>query len=276
MLKEDSPNIKRCPRSSRNGEKDDEIVYCVVSYLEPGLPFLLLFGLVGIVRAWRNSQKGDRPILLTIALVGIMLLSSNVFARVLSLPLEAWYDNKEPMPLESAEAIVILAGTVNSPLPTRPYSYPSPDTYRRLQHGLWIFRHWKSTVPILVCGGGSESYEPYSQTMRRVLETEGVPANLIWTEGRSRSTHENAVYGSEILRERGVSRIALIVEASSMPRAAASFRKAGMTVVPVPIRFTELELNFHDILPNWQAIALNGETIHELVGLVWYRLRGWI
>jgi uncharacterized SAM-binding protein YcdF (DUF218 family) len=99
---------------------------------------------------------------------------------------------------------------------------------------------------------------------------------LIWTEDRSRSTHENAVYGSEVLHKHGVSRAALIVEASSMPRAAASFRKAGITVVPAPIRFTRLHLELSDVVPDWQAIALNGETLHELIGLFWYRLRGWI
>lgn len=247
-----------------------------MSYFEPALPLFLFLGLVGIVRAWRNSERGKRPVLLTIAIVGSLLLSTNVFVRVLSLPLEAWYDDKDPRTLETAEAIVVLAGNVHSPLPNRPYSYLSQDTYRRLQHGIWLFKHWKASVPILVCGGASKNHEPYSQVMRRVLETEGVPPNLIWTEDRSTSTHENAVYGSEVLHKHGVSRVALIVEASSMPRAAASFRKAGITVVPAPIRFTRLNLELSDVVPNWQAIALNGETLHELVGLFWYRLRGWI
>src|SRR4030095_8230063 len=116
-----------------------------------------------------------------------------------------------------------------------------------------------------------------SEVMRHVLETEGgVPADMIWTEKRSRSTHENALYGAEILRENGISRIALIVEASSMPRAAASFRKFGMTVVPAPIRFTELDGSLMDVFPSWHAIASNGETLHEVLGLLWYRVRGWI
>jgi len=209
------------------------------------------------------------------AIVGILLLSTNVFAWVLSLPLEAWYDDEDPVPLETAEAIVVLAGTVNRTLPDRPYSYAGQDTYGRLQHSIWLFKLWKSSVPILVCGGASD-LEPYSETMRRVLQAEGVPQNLIWTEARSRSTHENAVYGSEVLRKHGVSRIALVVEANSMPRAAASFRKVGMVVVPAPMRFTSLTLEFTDFFPSWHAISRNGETIHELAGLLWYQLRGWI
>ncbi len=245
-----------------------------MSYLEPALPLFLVLGLAGVVNAWRRSTKGRRPWLLTISIGGMWLLSINASAWLFSRPLETWYPD-EALPHGSVDAIVILAGTVHAPLPNRPYTFPAQDTYERLQHGLWLFKYWNA-APILVCGGGSGDDESYSTTMRRVLESEGVPSELIWTESRSRSTHENAVYGVKILHERGVSRIALVVEASSMPRAAASFRKAGMTVIPAPIRFTELHRDLIDVFPSWRAIALNGETFHELAGLVWYRLRGWI
>jgi uncharacterized SAM-binding protein YcdF (DUF218 family) len=247
-----------------------------VSYLQPALPLFLALGILGLVRAWRRSTKGDRPILLTVSIVGMVVLSLNVFASLAALPLEIWYDRDSPFPRESAEAIVVLAGSAHSPTPNRPYTFAGSDTYRRLEHAAWLFKHWKP-VPILVCGGTLNEDPPIAETMRRVLEAEGgIPPEMIWTEKRSRSTHENAVYGSEILREHGISRIAVVVEASSMPRAAASFRKFGFTVVPMPIRFAGLDREFSDVIPTWDAIAMNGETLHELVGLLWYFLRGWI
>jgi uncharacterized SAM-binding protein YcdF (DUF218 family) len=207
-------------------------------------------------------------------MVGILFLSMNAGAWILSRPLEAWY-SPQPVPAESVDAIVILAGSVRPPTPNQPYSFVAPDTYERLQHGIWLFQHWKP-LPILVCGGSLRQGTPYATTMKSVLESAGIPSSSIWTETQSRSTHENAVYGSPILRMNGVKRIALIVEASYMPRAAASFRKAGFAVIPMPIRFTQLDIAAKDFVPHWQAIALNGENIHELVGLAWYRLRGWI
>ena len=175
---------------------------------------------------------------------------------------------------DPAEAIVILSGTVHRPTPNQPYTLAAQDTYERLEHGVWLFKHWKP-MPILVSGGVLEPQEPFAATMKRMLESEGVPPPLIWIEDRSRSTHENAEYSSTILREHGVSRIALVVEANSMPRAAASFRKTGITVVPAPIRFTELDYDINDMIPNWRAIALNDEALHEYLGLLWYRVRGW-
>ena len=176
----------------------------------------------------------------------------------------------------SASSISTFCSSAHSPSPNQPYVYVADDTYRRLQHGLWLFKHWDSSLPILVCGGSFDDDQPYSHTMRKFLESAGVPSNLIWIEDRSKSTHENAIYGSEILRNYGVSRVALVVEANSMWRAAASFQKNGITVLPAPIRFTQLNLTLTDVFPSWQPIAVNGEHIHELVGLLWYRSRGWI
>jgi uncharacterized SAM-binding protein YcdF (DUF218 family) len=247
-----------------------------VTYVEPALPLLLLIGFWGLLRAWRQHRT-RRPWPETIALIGITFLSMKVGAWALSRPLEGGY-HRNPFPQEDADAIVVLAGTVSPPVQGRPYSLPAQDTYRRLQHTLWLFRHWKP-LPILVSGGITDSAvmrAPHSETMRRVLESEGIPSAMIWTESQSTNTHENARYGSEVLKAHGVSRIVLVTEATSMPRAARSFQKFGIDVVPAPARYIQLSGDYTDFLPSWTPIAQNGETVHELVGLVWYKLRGWI
>src|SRR5262249_35431832 len=106
-----------------------------LSYLEWPLPLFLLIGLVGLVRAWRQCKKGSKPWLLTISTAGILLLSMNLVAWILSRPLEIWYEDG-PIPKESAEAIVILAGAVHPASPNQPYTVAGQDTYRRLQHGI--------------------------------------------------------------------------------------------------------------------------------------------
>jgi uncharacterized SAM-binding protein YcdF (DUF218 family) len=240
-----------------------------VTYLEPALPLLLLLGFVDLIRAWRHSDKTSRPWLATVTVAGIWFLSINAGAWALSRPLEIWY-HKGPTPYESADAIVVLAGAVNPPSAGRPYALPAEDTYRRVRHAAWLFRHWRA-LPILVSGGDLSA-----DTMRHLLESEGVPRPMIWIESRSMNTHENAAYSAEILRAHGAVRVVLVVEASSMPRASRSFWKAGIMVVPSPVRFTQLSWEWSDWLPGWPAIKSNGETLHELGGLLWYKLRGWI
>jgi uncharacterized SAM-binding protein YcdF (DUF218 family) len=112
--------------------------------------------------------------------------------------------------------------------------------------------------------------------MRELLVASGVPETMIWTEELSRSTHENALYGTRVLRLHGISRIALVVEAQSMVRAAACFRKEGIVVVPAPSDFREFGPLADEVLPSWKAIKRNEISAHELLGLLWYRIRGWV
>lgn len=242
------------------------------SYLHPVLPLLLLIGIAGLVRAWR-SRTYSKPWLLTVGIVGCFLISWDPVACLLYLPLEAQYKPLSAPP-EDAQAIVVLAGNVYAPTQDRPYPSVGEDTYLRCQYTAWLYK-CGLTRPVLACGGGNHP-EPYAITMRKLLISEGIPANNIWVETRSRSTHENALYGVQILRGHGVSKIALVEEAFGMPRAAACFRKEGMAVLPAPFEFGRLLVTSHDLLPNWRALQVNGETLHEFGGLLWYRLHGWI
>jgi uncharacterized SAM-binding protein YcdF (DUF218 family) len=243
-----------------------------MSYLEPALPLLFLLVVIGLIRAWRASTAGHRPWLITLSIAGLFFLSSDPAVWLFSRPFEIWYE-KKAFPSSPADAIVVLAGYIDSPRPSRPYPLAAKDTYTRIQHAAWLFKHW-APRPVLACGGGADS-ESYSQTMRHLLESEGVPRDMIWIEPLSRTTHENALFGYDVLKQHGISRIALVTDARSMLRAAACFRKQGLTVVPVPLQFYDFPES-KDLLPNWQAIQSNGETAHELFGLVWYWLHAWI
>ena len=237
-----------------------------MTYIEPVLPILVLIGFIGLRAAWRSSTPGRRPWLETFSLCAIFFFSLESAAWVLSRPLEMWYPDG-PVQRQGAGAIVVLSGNILPPTPGRPYALAGPDTYRRVQYGLWLFRS-VARLPILVSG--------HADTMRRILESEGVPADMIWTENRSTNTHENAVYGADLLRAHGVSRILLVVEATSMPRAAGAFRKAGIAVMPAPAWRNHLTTNFNDYLPGWHGLQQNGAVIHEMIGLVWYKGHGWI
>jgi uncharacterized SAM-binding protein YcdF (DUF218 family) len=153
---------------------------------------------------------------------------------------------------------------------------PDQETFERCAAAARAYQEWQP-IPVLACGGGGvRNQPPYAVTMRDLLEREGVPANLIWTEERSRSTHENAAFGSAILRQLGVQRIALVVDAQSMRRATACFQKEGMEVVPVDSAYREWDGWSQEWIPTWQAIRRNENTLHEVLGLGWYWLHGWI
>jgi uncharacterized SAM-binding protein YcdF (DUF218 family) len=242
-----------------------------MTYVQPLLLVFLLIAFFGLVRL--RHCKGSLPPIL--AVTGLFLLSWPPVDWLLSRPLEARYPIR-PYPVASAQAIVVLASAVNPPIYERPYPRPDKETYQRCGCAAWLHQHWQA-LPVLACGGaGTSGKLAASLAMRELLEREGVPGTMIWTEERSRSTHENALLGAEILRAHGIRTIVLVVEARSMARAEACFRKQGITVVPAPCEYREFESPLDEFLPSWKAISSNEDTLHEVVGLAWYWLRGWI
>jgi uncharacterized SAM-binding protein YcdF (DUF218 family) len=241
-----------------------------VSYIDFVFPLFLFLAIAGLIRIWRSRER-KRPSLAATGIVGLFLVSYYPLAWLFTLPLESSYETN-PIPRESAQALVVLSGGAYPPVPDRPYTSPQRQTYERSRHTAWLYKNWKA-LPVLACGGGPYG-EPLSFAMREVLEAEGVPADKIWLETRSSSTYENAVYGCEILRRHGISRIILVEEPRFLPRAVACFRKQGMRVVPAAFNFTHLYWEPDDFLPSSRAIQLNGELLHEYVGLLWYRMRG--
>jgi uncharacterized SAM-binding protein YcdF (DUF218 family) len=240
-------------------------------YTEPLLSLVFLVGMAGVLRL--PKCKGRR--MATLGLLGLLLISWPPAEWLFSRPLEAWYPIR-PLPPAPADAIVVLSSAVDTPHYERPFPLPDHDTYSRCRFAAWLHQNWKP-LPILACGGGAKGRSPaFAVSMRDVLESVGVPESSIWTEERSGNTHENAVYGAEILRSHGVSRIVLVVEAQSMVRAAACFRKQGIAVVPAPNEFGQIDAKLDDLLLGWKAVRRNEITIHEILGLAWYKLHGWI
>jgi uncharacterized SAM-binding protein YcdF (DUF218 family) len=242
-----------------------------MTYTEPLLTVALLLTLVVMVR----FRRGKSHLISVLGILGLLLVSLPVVDWLVSRPLEIWYPVR-PFASAPVQAIVVLPAAVHRPTFERPYYMPDGETYARCEFAGWLHKCFPDP-PVLACGGAQEPGEqPYSATMRRLLERAGVPASLIWTEERSRSTHENALFCAQILQEHNIQRIALVVDAQSMLRAEASFRKLGITVVPAPCSFRELGAWSEELLPSWRAIRRNEASLHEILGLAWYRLHGWI
>ena len=242
-----------------------------MTYTEPLLLLFFAIGLVGLI-----FRPRGKALLLKVGLLGAFIISWPPVDWLFSRPLEAGYPIRSVPAPGPAQAIVVFSSMVERPIPGRPYPLPDYQTFKRCEYAAWLYGHWPS-LPVLACGGRGGKRQPaYAVTMRRLLERAGVPGDMIWTEERSRSTHENARFGAEVLRAHGVATVILVVDASSMPRAAACFRNAGINALPAPSEFRELGSLQDELLPSWESIRRNEVTLHEMVGIVWYWLRGWI
>jgi uncharacterized SAM-binding protein YcdF (DUF218 family) len=146
---------------------------------------------------------------------------------------------------------------------------PSPYTLQRIRYGAWLAR--RAGKPLAFSGGmgwGAAGTQTESEgaVARRVLQEEYGLAPR-WVEERSRDTAENATRMAEMLRPERIVRIALVTDATHMPRAAAAFRAAGFEVVPAPTDFPVVHNRpVLEWLPSGHGAATNRSLLREWLG----------
>ena len=110
---------------------------------------------------------------------------------------------------------------------------------------------------------------------RILLEQLGLPPERVVFENMSRTTWENAVNASALVKPRPGERWVLLTSASHMPRAVGVFRKAGWSVLPWPVGYQSRD-HITAYAPSLgQKLAVLDWAVHEWIGLVVYYLHGW-
>lgn len=184
------------------------------------------------------------------------------------------------MPVESsrqAGAIVVLGGDVGIPSAPRVTSQLNGN---RLIHAYRLYQAGKAPV-ILISGGNvfpQEGLEPEAVYSRRLLEEFGVPPGAILLESDSRNTHENAVRTRKILGAIGIDQILLVTSGFHMKRAVLTFEKSGFDVIPSPSGISVVDYAQPQLLDWWPSLGNLKKAqilIHEKIGLMVYRIRGW-
>ena len=96
--------------------------------------------------------------------------------------------------------------------------------------------------------------------------TYGVPVTL--ADSQSRDTRENGENMARLLRQRGITRIALVSHAWHLPRSLQAFAGKGLTVIPAPMGFTgPYERPLLDALPSGHGLAASRRVLREWLGL---------
>jgi uncharacterized SAM-binding protein YcdF (DUF218 family) len=205
-------------------------------------------------------------------LIGLVLCASDPVALVFVRTLERGYAAGPPT--EAADVIVVLGSETYPPNPSQPEILPGYGTYLRCHHAALLHRTWKP-LPVVATAGPVVSFgEKVDGTipMRRVLESEGVPASLIWVENESANTLQNAAHTARMLRAKGLSRIVLVTEAYHMKRAKLAFERQGLTVTPAACAFraARFEGTWREyLLPKPSTLLLNQMILHEWLGVIW-------
>jgi uncharacterized SAM-binding protein YcdF (DUF218 family) len=237
--------------------------------------FLAIFsGLVVL----RRKKTGVALLFLSIGLLWIS--STSVVSSYLARSLEQQFS---PVPIKQsgkADAIVVLGGGIGKmdPPATEVDLSGSAD---RVLHGARLYRAGKA--PLVIASGGAipwmGSKRPESTVMTRLLQEWGVPASAIIVEPESRNTYQNAVNTKKILKVRGIDKVFLVTSAMHMRRALSTFKAVGINAIPSPTDYHVVgykENTILDFLPNAEALVGTTLAMKEYLGMVVYKLRGWI
>ncbi|MDD5028804.1 MAG: YdcF family protein [Rhodoferax sp.] len=173
--------------------------------------------------------------------------------------------------------VVVLGGALES---AYVWSVPGQsalnDAAERLTEALALL-HQQPQLKLLFTGGegellGSDLTE--AERARLFFEAQGVlPAQIIY-EAASRTTYENALLSKTVPGVDASQPWLLLTSAMHMPRAMATFRKVGWNVTAYPVDFRAgmhtpwVQYSMDQGVKKWRM------ALHEIIGLLAYRLSG--
>ncbi len=233
---------------------------------------LLLLGLLGLLLV--RHAIGRRLLALSLSL--LLLLSLPVTSELLYGLLETEPAiTPERIDMDRPQAIVVLGGGRDLDAPEYAGDTVSPRTLVRLRYAARLAR--ETGLPVIPSGGNpGAAGEAEALLARELLTGEfGVPVTAI--ERRSNTTWENARYTAQLIKQQEIERIMLVTDAGHMKRALYAFERNGIHPIPAPTNYLSMTRRVispaERYLPSGSALKQSSDALHEMLGLLWYRLK---
>ena len=259
------------------------MTFSLERFLEPallpiGFIWLLLVLATGRL-LWKRRWQGA---LFPGTLAGFLTIagSTPVPARLLA-SLERPYARADLTNVPVCDAVVMLGCTHNYS-PADAFKLDLDSAADRAVMSLELMRQQKGKA-LLLGGGGREmggEQRPGAQLLQDWFAAWNLPGAPVFNLGICRNTRDEAKRVQALVKERGWQRVIVVTSGFHMKRAEAIFRKLGVSVVPVACDFqglSELEMRRpFTPFPIIQRVELMNLYLHEKIGWLVYRWRGWV
>ncbi len=173
------------------------------------------------------------------------------------------------------DAVIVLGGTMNGDVTGDTGQPAFNESVERVLAAYDLLRQNRARFAILSgtswhAMGSGEPAE--SRVIADQLAAWGIDRARLVTDEASTTTHENA-----IARARGWTRDLLVTSAAHMKRARGCFAHEGLAVDTLAVDFEAYDPAKHagSWLPRASSLRLSADAIHEYVGRLVYRARGW-
>lgn len=196
--------------------------------------------------------------------------------------MRAWEEPRKKLDsLENYDLAIVLGGmiTFDSNL-ERMQAHKSID--RTLQ-ALLLYKIGKVKKLFISGGSGSLQFPDMKESviLKNYLVQIGIPEQDILIESESKNTYENAVFSKKELEKLGLlnAKLLLITSASHMYRSKKCFEKQGLQVDTYSADVVAGPRKFvfdHLFLPNGNTLIDWYNLLHEIIGVITYKLMGYI
>ncbi|HVY87498.1 MAG TPA: YdcF family protein [Hyphomonadaceae bacterium] len=240
-------------------------------FLTPSNLLLLAMAVGILLLRWARTRK-----------LGLRLAAGGAIATALVtvLPVSEWllaslerrFPAYEPCKSSTAQplaGIILLGGAISSEEIDGRIIEDLGGSADRIRKAAQLAHEYPS-LPVLVSGGQAfprKGARPESVATADLLKELGVEESRLKLETASRTTAENAAF---VKSQAGTGAWLLVTSAFHMPRSVATFRKAGIDVIPVP---TDWMVDDNRPLLTMNALDRLGKldlAVHEYLGLAAY------
>jgi uncharacterized SAM-binding protein YcdF (DUF218 family) len=236
---------------------------------------LLALGLLGLRRRPRPATK-----LLWAALIVLVVQGWQPLPEALLRQLEARHPAPGPQADLSAYAgLLVLGGALEPAYVWAGHGQPAlNDRAERMTVVLPLLQRYPRFQLLFSGGEGDWLAEGMSEAERARIffASMGVAPQRLLFESASRTTYENAVFSAALPGIDKTRPWLLVTSAWHMPRALATFKKLGWNVTPYPVDYragTGTPWTQYSLA---KGASLWHLALHEYLGLLSYRVSGWL
>lgn len=237
------------------------------------LPLLCAIGLLLTLR--RTAPRWSRRFLI-VGVGGLLVFAVLPLGTWMMRPLEDRFSMPAPMP-NDVDGIIVLGGGISVDRSVDRDTPTLNDAAGRMT--AFVALAYRYPHARLVFSGGNA--DPFvvktseAVIARTFFRDIGLGSRDMLYETESRNTFENAVYSRRLVKPRAGQRWLLVTSAVDMPRAVGCFRGVGWPVIAIPSDYHTLRSRSGFAPGLVHGLRDADWAMHEWLGLLYYRLRGW-
>ncbi len=235
--------------------------------------FFLLFSLFFIFK----KKLGIRPFIFVFLIAFFYgLCATPLGANFLLKQLEI---NEQTCNPSNTTTLVVLGGGIEGKAqkPEEIERLKLPTVRRVMAASDFISLTPKDYKPAIILSGGGETHIIKEAHIMAILFSKLTDKTTpVIIDDLSDNTYKSAVNVLKLIENKAPQKVCILTSAWHMKRALAVFKKQGIDVMPYAVDSRYLEVSFWAIIPQFTPIEKSMLVIHEGLGLLIYKLQGYL